>query len=181
MPEEQPLVGTGSETPSLFNQVFQEKFRTAMCEMFHAPDYCHALACFYRAYEYRREFPWLVESGRSPDKVFRDGLAYALCAALSTYIAPRPDLLKSMVLRPVDQQEEIGDQEYLDVQRVHKLALAIDATVREGYSLMHFEQRLASIEKDLLPIPHDVLQRHIAAALLRYYDRRMIGVAPEPI
>lgn len=181
MAEQQPLPGTGSEIPPVFNQVFQEKFRTAMLDMLHILDYSHALACFYKAYEYRKGFPWLVESGKSPDKMYRNGLAYALRAALSTYIVPSSDLLESMKRPSADQQEEVGDQEYLDVQRIQRLAIAIDATVQEGYSLMHFEQRLASTHIDVASVPLDLLQQHIAAALLRYYDRRLVGVPPEPI
>ena len=164
-----------------FNALFQEKFCEAMLSMISAPAYQEALACFYAAYEYRKTFPWLPESRVIPDEINQNGLSYALRAALSTFIVPHVPT-KAGVDTPVPPQDvHAQDWKYTDPEKMNALVTAVAATINEGFSLKRFENQLAMANIDVATLAPAALRTYIAAALIRYYHRRQIGISRDAL
>lgn len=160
----------GAVVPA-FNQAFQEKFREAMLGIIQTPGYSRMLEDFHTAYEYRRKFPWLGENTT-------DGLAYALQAALDSYIISDPATAEELAL-PRGFGGKIDSS--IDSEWAERLRIAVDATIQEAFSLESFENELAEADIDINTISSYALQGYIADALERYYNRRMIGLSPDPI
>jgi len=154
-----------------FNQAFQKKFREALQGIIQSPGGSEALEDFRTAYEYRRQFPWLGENAV-------DGLAYALQAALASYIVSR-----SVTAEEFAKPHEFGEDanSSIDAEWEERLRIATDATIKEAFSLERFEKRLARASVNIDTIPSSTLQAYIADALERYYNRRLIGLSPDPI
>jgi hypothetical protein len=164
-----------------FDIAFQEKFREAILSMTRTPKYHEALACFHAAYVYRKSFPWLPESSDTLDEINQNGLSYALRTALSTYMVPEVSTLKDMdaFMKPQDFYEE--DRERLEAEWVSALISAVGATISEGFSLKRFENQLTTAGIDVTDISPAILQAHIAAALVRYYNRRKMGTSRDSL
>ncbi len=154
-----------------FNQEFQKKFREAMLGIIQSPDCNAVLEDFRTAYEYRRKFPWLGENTT-------DGLAYALQAALDSYIISGPITAEEFAV-PRGFGEETDSS--IDSEWAERLRIAADTTIKEAFSLESFENELAEADIDIDTISSHTLQGYIADALERYYNRRMIGLSPDPI
>ena len=169
------------EEVPLFDFAFQGKFREAILCMISAPEYQDVFACFRAAYEYRQNFPWLGESRDIPDEINQDGLSYALRAALSTYIVPGALTTEGMdaFVKPQDFHAE--DWEYFDPEWMSALVSAVAATITEGFSLKRFENQLTMADVDVATITPIALRAHIAAALVRYYNRRMTGISRDSL
>jgi len=171
----------GLEEATPFDLAFQEKFREAILSMIKAPKYYRALDRLLTAYAYRKSFPWLPESRETRDEMNQDGLSYALRSALSTFLVP-----ERVPLEGLDVSGESGDVYAEDWKRFEArwagaLVSAVDATVSEGFSLKRFENQLKAAEIDVADLSHATLQVYIAAALVRYYKRREIGIARDPL
>ena len=169
------------EEVPLFDFAFQGKFREAILCMISAPECQDVFACFRTAYEYRQNFPWLGESRDIPDEINQDGLSYALRAALSTYIVPGALTMEGMdaFVKPQDFHAE--DWEYFDPEWMSALVTAVAATINEGFSLKRFENQLTMADVDVATITPIALRAHIAAALVRYYNRRMTGISRDSL
>jgi hypothetical protein len=169
------------EEVPLFDFAFQGKFREAILCMISAPECQDVFACFRAAYEYRQNFPWLGESRDIPDEINQDGLSYALRAALSTYIVPGALTMEGMdaFVKPQDFHAE--DCEYFDPEWMSALVTAVAATINEGFSLKRFENQLTMADVDVATITPIALRAHIAAALVRYYNRRMTGISRDSL
>src|SRR3989442_286140 len=144
-----------------------------MISMINAPEYGDVFARLRSAYEYRKQFPWLEESKKDREGNNQDGLAYALRAALATYIVTesfhkegKGTLAKSLDLK---------DGTHFDPEWIGALMTAITATIEEGFSLERFENRLSRAEENVDTISPDLLCKHIAAALDSYSAHRMVG------
>jgi len=179
-----PRIADGDENLEevpLFDFAFQEKFREAILFMINAPEYQKVLACFCDAYEYRKNFPWLPESREISDEINQNGLSYALRAALSTYIVPGVLTTEGMdaFVKPQDFHAE--DWEYFDPEWMSALVSAVAATITEGFSLKRFENQLTMADVDVATITPIALRAHIAAALVRYYNRRMTGISRDSL
>jgi len=179
-----PRIANGDENleeAPLFDFAFQEKFREAILFMINAPEYQKVLACFCDAYEYRKNFPWLPESREISDEINQNGLSYALRAALSTYIVPGALTMEGMdaFVKPQDFHAE--DCEYFDPEWMSALVTAVAATINEGFSLKRFENQLTMADVDVATITPIALRAHIAAALVRYYNRRMTGISRDSL
>lgn len=164
-----------------FDLAFQEKFREAMLSMTRAPEYHEALACFHASYAYRKSFPWLPESSDTRDEINQDGLSYALRAALSTYIVPEASTLEDMDAFIKPQDFYVEDWKRFEARWVSALVSAVDATISEGFSLKRFENQLSTAGINVTDISPATLRIHIAAALVRYYNRRDMGISRDPL
>jgi hypothetical protein len=164
-----------------FDVAFQEKFREAMLAMTRTPEYHEALACFHATYAYRKSFPWLPESSDTRDEINQDGLSYALRAALSTYIVPEASTLKDMDAFIKPQDFYVEDWKRFEAGWVSALVSAVNATISEGFSLKRFENQLSTAGIDVSDISPATLRIHIAAALVRYYNRRNMGISRDPL
>lgn len=164
-----------------FDIVFQEKFREAMLSMTMTSKYHEALACFHAAYAYRKRFPWLAESSVTLDEINQNGLSHALRIALSTYIVPEALAIENVDAFIKPQIFYEGDREYLETEWVSALNFAIGATISEGFSLKHFENQLTTAGIDVTSISLETLQAHIAAAFVRYYNRRKMGISRDSL
>lgn len=171
----------GLEEAIPFDVAFQEKFREAMLSMIRTPRYREALDCFRAAYIHRKSFPWLPESNETRDELNQDGLSYALRGALSTYIVPDVAASKGEdgFMKPGDVYGE--DEKRCEAGWASALVSAVDATIREGFGLKRFENQLYAAGIDVADLSTATLQRYVAAALMRYYNRRNIGVARDPL
>jgi hypothetical protein len=157
----------------VFNDAFQESFYTAMSAILMLPEHETTLLRFLSAYEYRCQFPWLEESQQGSYTGNQDGLAYALQAALATYIVTN-------TIDDVDQHTpRKSAQTLLPEQKLHLLT-ALQATIDEKMSLERFELRLARAELNVAELSLAELQKHILRALDHYYSQRMKGVANDP-
>ena len=163
------------------DRAFQEKFREAMLSMIKSPNYHQALDCFRAAYVYRKSFPWLPESSDTRDEMNQDGLSYALRNALSTFIVPERATLEGLDVPGKSGDVYAEDWGCLEAGWASALVSAVDATMGEGFSLKRFENQLGSAGIDVADISHATLQIYIAAALVRYYNRRGIGIARDPL
>ncbi|HYT41228.1 MAG TPA: hypothetical protein VEP90_02675 [Methylomirabilota bacterium] len=169
------------EEVPLFDFAFQEKFREAILFMINAPEYQKVLACFCDAYEYRKNFPWLPESREISDEISQNGLSYALRAALSTYIVP-----EVLTIGGIDRFVKTEDfhsegRKDSDLERMSALATAVEATINEGFSLKRFKNQLTLADVDVTTITPAALRAHIAAALVRYYNRRKTGISRDAL
>ncbi len=166
-----------SELSPAFNEEFQERFRKAFLSMIQSSKYVPVLGYFRSAYEYRKQFPWLGESKNTSGESNQDGLSYALQAALATYIVSSP-----IITEPSPGGRNIPERhrKRSDSEWTGRLAIAAEATIDEAFSLERFENRLSRGGVNVNTITPRVLQEHIAEALTSYYNRRMIGTAPDP-
>jgi len=164
-----------------FDYTFQEKFRETILSMIRAPEYHEAFACFQAAYTYRKSFPWLPESSDTLDEINQDGLSYALRTALSTYIVPEASTLENMDVFIKPRDFYIEDWKRSEAEWMSALVSAVDATIGEGFSLKRFENQLNTAGIDVTDISPAILRVHIAAALVRYYNRRNMGVSRDPL
>ena len=169
------------EEVPLFDFAFQEKFREAILFMINAPEYQKVLACFCDAYEYRKNFPWLPESREISDEINQNGLSYALRAALSTYIVPEVLTIEGMDTFVKTQDFHSEGRKDPGSERMSTLASAVAATINEGFSLKRFENQLTMADVDVATITPIALRAHIAAALVRYYNRRMTGISRDSL
>jgi len=146
--------------------------------MINAPEYRDVFARFRSAYEYRKQFPWLEESKKDRNGDNQDGLAYALRAALATYIVNESAQTggRGAQVKSLDIQE--GTQ--FDFEWTSALMTAITTTIEEGFSLERFENRLSRAEGNVDIISPNLLRKHIVAALDNYSAHRMIGLSPDP-
>lgn len=164
-----------------FDFAFQEKFREAILSMIGTPQYHEALACFRAAYVYRKRFPWLPESSEILDEINQNGLSYALRTALSTYIVPEASSLEAMDVFTKTQDFHAEDWERSEAEWVSALVFAVGATISEGFSLKRFENQLTTAGIDVTAISPATLRVHIAAALVRYSNRRNMGISRDPL
>ena len=170
----------GTEARPSFDHEFQNKVRSALSEIIHSPQYGELLAYFLSAYNYRKEFPWLGESGNFPDKVNKDGLAYALRYALSTYLVPDAFGLKTLIASVPLQEVHGRNKKRIGPEWVSKLSAAIPAVIHEGFGVEQFKNRLTRAGVDVVKITPSALQQQIVGAIIQYCNRRMIGTSPDP-
>lgn len=164
-----------------FDFAFQEKFREAILSMIRTPEYHGVFACFRAAYAYRKNFPWLPESSDIPDEINQDGLSYALRAALSTYLVPDASTLENMGEFIRQQDFHVEDWEHSEAEWVSALVTAVGATISERFSLKRFASQLSMAGIDVTAISPATFRVHIAAALVRYYNRRKMGISRDPL
>ena len=169
------------EDAPLFDLAFQEKFREAILYMISTSEYQEVLACFYAAYEYRKNFPWLPESRDIPDEINQNGLSYALRAALSTYIVPEVLAIEGVGALVKPQDFHADGWKPSDPEKMRALVTAVAETINEGFSLKRFENQLTMADVDVTTITPAALRAHIAAALVRYYNWRKTAISRDTL
>lgn len=149
--------------PNLRLSEFQKKLHEAFLHVleFERSRELDLLERFRFAYEYRKRFDWLGESGK-------DGLVFALKRALALYPADS--------VRDVDQK---GRQK-LDIEFTKDLAASVEAVVLDPVSGAKFAHSLwyASVKVDIIPTSE--LSQHVVKALNTYCDRYNSGTSIEP-
>ena len=68
-----------------------------------------------------------------------------------------------------------------DLERMSALTTAVEATINEGFSLKRFENQLTMADVEVTTITLAALRAHIAAALVRYYNRRKTGISRDAL
>jgi hypothetical protein len=176
MREQCPFAGI-LEMSAEFDQKFQEKFRNAVIYMINASEYEEVFTRFRSAYEHRKQFPWLEESKRGLSGGSLDGLAYALRAALATYVVAEQPWVEggaqTTSLRPRDAARS-------GPEWTGELMAAVAETIDEGFGLERFENRLSRAGVNVDTIPPDVLREYIAAALDSYSAQSRVGLSHDP-
>ncbi len=164
---------------------FQAQTRHALLQLLHAPEYTTVWCNFVETFEFRRQFPWLDESGRRERE--GDGLVAALRDALEVYDSA--DLLeeagetKGAGETPVRTQlspQQTQQRHPLPATWVDRLAAATLQVTREYATMQGFARALAWGGVELDQVTPDVLRAHLVRALESYAEQREIGVFRAP-
>jgi hypothetical protein len=151
-------------------QAFASKVHTALISVIDSHPRPGILLCLWAAYQYRRQFPWLGESGELPGT--EDGVAYALGQALACYTfnpgGYEPDAATVDGFRQV---EPLWRQQ---IQR------ASEAVATDWSSLSRFRHALVFEGIDADGASSDDLVPHVADALYEYCSRQTAGTSLEP-
>jgi hypothetical protein len=109
----------------------------------------------------------------------RDGIAYALQYALSTYVVAPSTLRASHIPVRSRFSDEIGGRESgADDAWTQRLLAAIDS-LKDAGGLARFSNRMRSLGGSPSLSDHEVLA-HFEGALVSYYENREIGISPDP-
>ncbi|MFF6999881.1 hypothetical protein ACFY93_33810 [Streptomyces sp. NPDC008313] len=128
-----------------------------------------ALARFITAYNYRRRFSWLPESGLNPEAGMGDGLVCAFRYALASYIPGR------------SQAVEVSTEEFPISGEVRKgIDDATSVVADDPLSLLQFDSGLSAGGCDSRLIGFQELKGHIVSALEDYYLFRECATSRDP-
>jgi hypothetical protein len=143
----------------------------ALNQIIDGSDYAPLIQRFGEAYEYRKQFPWLGESGSLPGERNKNGLAYALRQSLELYIVPnKPHILPKAPEFPIDVSDELRGQ----------LRGAAGAVLDDSFSLAVFARALSRAGVATDSLSFDDLKVHIASALDIYSEKSHRGTSPDP-
>jgi hypothetical protein len=189
------LMPTPHVRESVLAPGFQASIREAFDRIVSSEECDDVLAKFKSAYEYRKHFSWLGESGGEADALHHDGVTYALRYALATYI-PRElyegNIQQTAGSGAAEQNEQSSrNSSYKTTNGTAKgarlnhkwkegLLSAVSRAVDDEASLYRFVYSLSGIGIGTENIEPRVLSEHIAKALDLYYQRRNIGTSYDP-
>ncbi|MFE9219766.1 hypothetical protein ACFYN3_25860 [Streptomyces lavendulae] len=121
---------------------------------------------FQRAFEERKQYPWLGESGESLEPKYENGLANAICRALATYLPAKLGEVERLI-----QEKKSTETTWSDPEWQQSLKSAAEPAVTDDLSMTLFDGILRRAEIDVKS--HTALREHVVAAFEQYYDGRM--------
>ncbi|MEY2231619.1 hypothetical protein [Streptomyces sp. BF23-19] len=158
----------GYEKPSV-PKPFATGVDAALRELVASETSVAVLGRFLAAYENRRKFSWLPESGQNPEAGMKDGLVSAFRYALASYIPGR------------SQHPEYSTESFPISREARKrIEEAVSVVSDDAMSLMQFATGLSTDGHDPGKIQHHEIKRHIVLALEDYYLLRETAVSPDP-
>lgn len=154
-------------------EAFRKHVRRALGVMQTLPVYAPALEAFFTTYEYRRQFPWLGESGSTTAEFGGNGLAYAISYALETYVPPL-DGIPRATTQPGDSCISAP------ISRLAEQRLAMDQAlalfIQEQIGVDEFAYSLECAGVDISGLDDHHLFQHLTLAFEQYADQRMVGL-----
>jgi hypothetical protein len=180
-------------------QEFLRALNQAFREVAQDLDCLDVLSHFRYAYEYRKQFPDLNESGRVIEGKHENGLAHAIRSALMRYSVPKapagnpsgPQRGKNgsanghprylgdgarMVLPEISN----GNGSGIDDDWRRQFVEASEIALCDRISVMQLTNALERAHIDVAHITVDDLRGHVAHALNNYYQLREVGTSYKP-
>lgn len=135
------------------------------------------LVKFRRAFECRSSFDWLGESGKLPGRPNKDGIAYALRAAISVYDPGADEVL--------EEERDVVDAGGIDVDErlwLEKFATSSIDAVKDNLAMAQFAWAVTEAEQcdALNKVSDAALRKHLLSALRQYAKHYYSGTSIEP-
>ncbi|MDQ0790179.1 MULTISPECIES: hypothetical protein [unclassified Streptomyces] len=166
--EETEVSRLGYEKPTAPKE-FVVAVDEALREIVASKAHSGVLSRFLAAYNQRKSYPWLPESGLNPEAGMENGLVCAFRYALATYIPGR--------IQHGDPPTDFSPVSEEARKRIEEAAALV---VEDSVSILQFSRGLSTEGSGPHVIGLDEIKRHISSALEDYYLLRETATSPDP-
>lgn len=158
----------GYEKPSV-PKPFMTGVDEALREIVTSETSIGVLGRFLAAYDQRKKYSWLPESGKNPEAGMQDGLVCAFRYALATYIPGRSQY-------PQSTTEDLS----ISRESLKRIERAASVAVDDPVSLLRFASNLSTGGRDAGVLEFKEIKHHLLLALEDYYLFRETATSPDP-